>query len=190
MSPIAPLVWLLAICFQVLNGIGIGGYLGGYGPRTRAEWQPNGRDYVVGARMELGLMMWALGFIGNIYHDDELREIRRVALRKQKKQEEEVEKNEKGKGTGKDKKKGVDKHYEIPQAGLFRWIFYPHYLCEWIEWGGFWLMAGSGCVPARNFLLNEICTMLPRAYQGKQWYVDRFGKEKTAGKKAIIPGIL
>jgi 3-oxo-5-alpha-steroid 4-dehydrogenase 1 len=208
MSPIAPPVWAFAIVFQVLNGLGIGGYLGGYGPTTRAEWHSNRMDYVVGARMELGLMMWALGLVGNIFHDDELREIRRVAARKQERAEQEPrdeeERDEKGKGkyvvpgkrdentaeVEKHKKKSVDKHYEIPEAGLFRWILYPHYLCEWIEWGGFWVMAGSGCVPARNFLVNEICTMLPRAYQGKQWYIQRFGKEKIAGKKAIIPGIL
>jgi 3-oxo-5-alpha-steroid 4-dehydrogenase 1 len=187
MSPITPLVWLLAAVFQLSNGIGIGGYLGGYGPTTRAEWQQTsgGINYKIGGRMELGFIIWALGFIGNIIHDDELREIRRAVLRNQKKQEEEADKS-----TGKDKKKGVDKIYMIPENAIFRWIFYPHYLCEWIEWGGFYLMAGTGCIPARNFVLNEIATMLPRALQGKEWYEERFGKEKTAGRKAIIPGIL
>lgn len=59
----------------------------------------------------------------------------------------------------------------IPQNGLFHLIFYPHYLCEWIEWTGYWIMAGSSCTPARNFLFNEIATMLPRALHGKEWYV-------------------
>lgn len=137
--------------------------------------------------MELGMMIWALGFAGNIFHDDELREIRRAALRNQKKRAEEAEKST---GKGKGEAKGVDKVYMIPQNGLFWWIFYPHYLLEWVEWSGYWFMAGSGCVPARNFLLNEIATMLPRAIQGRQWYIERFGKEKVAGRRAIIPGIL
>jgi len=130
--------------------------------------------------MELGMMIWALGFFANIWHDDELREIRRAAKRNA-----ELRAKEKG-----EEGKGVEKVYMIPRNGLFEFILYPHYLCEWVEWAGFWVMAGSRCVPARNFLLNEIATMLPRAVKGKQWYIERFGKEKVAGRKAIIPGIL
>lgn len=133
--------------------------------------------------MELGMMIWALGFFANIFHDDELREIRRAALRSQKARAAQQDEKEKG-------GKGVEKVYMIPQNGLFELILYPHYLCEWIEWGGFWLMAGSGCVPARNFVLNEIATMLPRALQGKQWYIERFGKDKVGEKKAVIPWLL
>jgi 3-oxo-5-alpha-steroid 4-dehydrogenase 1 len=179
MAPIHLFVWLGAFFFQVFNGLSIGGWLGGYGPQTRADWHPL-LNYKFGARMELGMMIWALGFAANIFHDDELREIRRSAARAQKKQEQ--EKDEKAKGGS-----GVEKLYMIPQNGLFELILYPHYLCEWIEWGGFYLMAGSGCVPARNFLINEITTMFPRALQGKKWYIERFGKEKVGAKKAIIP---
>lgn len=189
MSPISPQVWLFAVIFQVVNGASIGGYLGGYGPTTRAAWQTSGQNYIVGARMELGMMMWAIGLIGNIYHDDILREIRRAALRNQKKRAEAADPS-----TGKNKpgaeSKGVDKVYMIPEEGLFRWIFFPHYVCEWLEWAGFWVMGGSGFVPGRTFLLNEVTTMLPSALAGKRWYVEKFGEEKTAGKKAIIPGVL
>lgn len=87
MSPIAPIVWLAAVFFQVTNGISIGCWLGAYGPTTRAAWQTYGQNYKVGGRIELGMMFWAIGFIGNIFHDDELREIRRAALRNQKKRE-------------------------------------------------------------------------------------------------------
>jgi len=147
----------------------------------------NEMNFKAGGRMELGLMIWALGFFANIFHDDELREIRRAAARNQKKRAQDAEQST---GKGKGDKAGVDKVYMIPQNGLFWWILYPHYLCEWIEWGGFYIMAGRGCVPARNFLVNEITTMLPRAVSGKRWYIDRFGEEKLAGRKAIIPGIL
>ncbi len=137
--------------------------------------------------MELGMMIWAIGLMGNAFHDDELREIRRSALRNQQKRAIEADDST---GKGKAADKGVDKVYMIPQNGLFSLIFYPHYLCAWLEWAGFWIVGGWGCVPARTFLLNEIATMLPRAVQGKKWYEERFGKEKTAGRKAIIPGIL
>ncbi|KAM0149603.1 hypothetical protein ACHAPG_009330 [Botrytis cinerea] len=128
-------------------------------------------------------MIFFLGLVSNIFHDDELREIRRAALRKQAAQNDPS--TGKNKGSGK-----VDKVYMLPQNGLFNYILYPHYFCEWIEWAGFFIMAGSGCVPARNFLINEVATMLPRALQGKAWYVKRFGREKVGARKAIIPGIL
>ncbi|KAF4637335.1 hypothetical protein G7Y89_g754 [Cudoniella acicularis] len=183
MSPIHPIVWIAALLFQLFNGLSIGGYLGGYGPTSRFEWQNSVMNYKVSGRMGFGMMIWALGFFANIFHDDELREIRRAAKRNMERREK--EKEEKGKAEG-----GVDKVYMIPKNGLFWWIFYPHYLCEWIEWAGFYIMAGSRCVPARNFLINEIATMLPRAIQGKHWYIERFGKEAIAGRKAVIPGIL
>lgn len=88
------------------------------------------------------------------------------------------------------KPKDVDKVYKVPQNGLFSFILFPHYLCEWIEWAGFWMIGGLGCVPARTFVLNEIATMTPRALLGKRWYVERFGKEKIGSRKAVIPGLL
>jgi 3-oxo-5-alpha-steroid 4-dehydrogenase 1 len=183
MSPIHIVVWISAVCFQLINSLSIGSWLAGYGPTTHLEWKNSATSYGVGVRMGLGLLLWAVGFAGNIYHDDVLREIRRAAMREQKKREE-ADAGRAGKG------KGVHKVYKIPQDGLFRWILYPHYLLEWIEWSGFWLVAGLGCVPARNFLLNEIAAMTPRAYQGRAWYVKRFGREKVGGRKAIIPGII
>ena len=187
MSPIHLLVWLSGLTFQITNGLSIGSWLAGYGPTTRLEWQNHGNTYVAGGRIELGMMIWAFGFMGNVFHDDELREIRRAAARNQKKRAEEADEST---GKGKEGKKGVDKVYMIPENGLFRWIFFPHYLCEWIEWSGFWLIGGARFVPGQNFVVNEISTMLPRAVQGKKWYEERFGKEKVAGRKAIIPGIL
>ncbi|PVH84494.1 steroid 5 alpha-reductase [Cadophora sp. DSE1049] len=187
MSPIHPLIWLLALSFQTTNGLSIGSWLGGHGPTSRLDWQSYGNTYKAGGRIEFGMFLWAFGLMGNAFHDDELREIRRAALRNQ---EAALKECEQSTGKGKAAKKGVDKVYMIPENGLFRWIFYPHYLCEWIEWTGFWIVGGWDCVPARSFLLNEIAAMLPRAMQGKKWYEERFGKEKTAGRKAIIPGIL
>ncbi|KAM0795089.1 3-oxo-5-alpha-steroid 4-dehydrogenase-like protein [Usnea florida] len=176
MSPIHLSVWASALSFQLINATCIGGWLGGYGPTTKEEWTG------AAMRVELGLMIFGIGLLGNMYHDDELREIRRAAARNQKRKQE--EKGEKANG------KGVDKVYMVPENGLFRSVLFPHYLCEWIEWGGFWMVGGLACVPARSFLVNEITTMLPRALSGKQWYIERFGKEKIGSRKAVIPGII
>lgn len=126
------------------------------------------------------MVVWGWGLLANMFHEDDLREIRRAAARRQK-----VEAGKQGKAH-----EGVDKVYMMPKNGLFHWVLYAHYLCEWIEWAGFWMVGGWRCVPARSFLLNEIATMLPRAVQGRQWYIERFGADKVAGRKAIIPGLL
>ncbi|CCF38199.1 steroid 5 alpha-reductase [Colletotrichum higginsianum] len=84
--------------------------------------------------------------------------------------------------------KGVHKHYRIPEAMLFRYMLYPHYFCEWVEWFGFW-MASGWSVPGRAFLLNEIFVMFPRARSGRRWYVDQFGEEKIRKKWTIVPGV-
>lgn len=189
MSPIHLSVWSSALTFQLLNATCIGGWLAGYGPTTTEEWA--GRAVWI----ELGMMIFFLGLMGNLYHDDELREIRRAAARNQKRREDgqneddQEENRDARKGKGQ-KKQSVDKVYMMPQNGLFRAVLYPHYFCEWIEWCGFWMIGGLGCVPARTFVFNEIATMLPRALQGKRWYVERFGREKVAGRKAVIPGVL
>ena len=134
-------------------------------------------------------MIFALGLLGNIFHDDDLREIRRAAARRQKKLWENDDGAEKRKPNPR-KNPGVDKYYQIPQNGLFHLVLYPHHLCEWVEWAGFWMIAGWGCVPARCFLVNEIAAMLPRALNGKAWYVERFGAEKVGGRKAVIPWLI
>src|SRR3982074_2310987 len=107
MSPIHILVWFLAFFFQLFNAVSIGGWLGGYGPTTRAEWANHQTNYIAAARMELGLMLWALGVLLTIFHDDELREIRRAAARKQKKLAQEANLST-GKGKAADGKTGVD----------------------------------------------------------------------------------
>lgn len=174
MSPIHPIVFICAFAWQVTNGLSLGGWLGGYGPRTVHDWA--GRVYEI----EVGMVLWGWSLMGNIFHDDDLREIRRSAARRQQAQ---AEKD--GKPVD-----GVDKLYMMPKNGLFHYILYPHYLCEWCEWAAFWMVGGLHCVPARSFLFNEIATMFPRALAGKKWYIEKFGKERVGKRKAIIPGIL
>ena len=101
-----------------------------------------------------------------------------------------MEQGEKRKGGEVGMGGGVDKVYMMPENGLFRLVLFPHYLCEWIEWCGFWMVGGFGCVPARNFVVSEVTTMMPRALQGRRWYIKRFGREKVGSRKAVIPGLI
>ena len=171
MSPIHISVWLAALAFQLINSTCIGGWLAGHGPTQQTDWEGSVE------RIEVGMMIFAVGLLANAYHDDELREIRRAASR-----------NSKGKQPVAGEK-NADKVYMVPENGLFKVVLYPHYFCEWIEWSGFWMVGGLACVPARSFVINEIFAMLPRAVQGKSWYMERFGKKSIAGRKAVIPGI-
>ena len=175
MAPIHILVWLAALCFQLVNASCIGGWLAGYGPTTAADWQ--GRMLTV----QVGVVIFVAGFVGNIVHDDELRAIRRNASRDKGSQSA----SEDGSKVVKD-----GKVYQIPTNGLFAYVLYPHFLCEWIEWLGFWIIGGWNCVPARNFVLNEISTMTPRALAGQRWYIRTFGKEKIGSRKAVVPGLV
>lgn len=187
MSPIHPIVFFSAFAWQVLNGLSLGGWLAGYGPTTVYDWA--GRLYT----MEIGLVIFGWAFLGNIFHDDDLREIRRAAgrrLREQAEAEAKQQQPQNSTGAAVGETTTTQKLYMLPKNGLFHFILYPHYLCEWIEWFGFYMIGGWDCIPARTFLINEISTMLPRALAGRRWYVEKFGKERVGRRKAIIPGVL
>jgi 3-oxo-5-alpha-steroid 4-dehydrogenase 1 len=178
MAPMHLIVWVSALSFQIVNAISIGGWLGGHGPTTLEDW--SGRLYSI----QIGMIIWAVGFMGNIYHDDDLREIRRAANRRLKREAEKEGKSMK------QLEREQGKVYMLPKNGLFQLVLFPHYFCEWVEWLGFWIVGGWDCVPARAFLGNEIASMSPRALSGWRWYVAKFGRDKVGSRKAVIPGLL
>ncbi|KAK7978600.1 hypothetical protein PG988_006090 [Apiospora saccharicola] len=187
MSPIHVVVWSMAIVFQLFNATCLGSWLAAYGPTTEAEWNSYtqfGTNHGSGGgssvlQFAVGLVIFYVGLTSNYFCDEELREIRRAEQRRQERLA-----REQGKPVG-----SIEKHYSVPNNGLFRYMLYPHYFSEWIEWLGFWVAAGVGCAPARCFLVNEIFAMLPRAVSGKKWYIEKFGEDKIKGKYAIIPGV-
>ncbi|ROW17057.1 hypothetical protein VPNG_01275 [Cytospora leucostoma] len=178
MSPIHILVWAFALIFQLFNATCIGGWLAAYGPVTAAAWREQLSPYPT-LQFAVGIAVFYFGLSANYYHDDELREIRRLEQQRQERLA-----REQGVRPG-----SVEKHYQIPQAGLFRYMLYPHYFLEWVEWAGFYIACGLGCVPARTFVVNEIAAMLPRAVNGKRWYVEKFSEDKIRKKWAVLPGI-
>jgi 3-oxo-5-alpha-steroid 4-dehydrogenase 1 len=177
MSPLHILIFLFGLVFQLVNGMCIGAWLAAYGPTTKQAWD----EQVSTFQFVLGISVLYLGLAANFYHDDELREIRRREMARQERLL--------AKQGGHGKKATVEKHYEIPEAGLFKYMLYPHYLVEWVEWFGFWMACGWSCVPAMCFVVNEVFAMLPRAVRGKRWYMERFGEDKIRRKWAVIPGV-
>lgn len=180
MSPIHILVWLSALVFQFCNSLCIGSWLAAYGPVTKQDWAVQLAPFGL-VQFVLGLALFYLGLTTNYYHDEELREIRRREQQRQARLAKQA-----GAGTT---PSSVGKHYQIPEAGLFRYMLYPHYFAEWIEWTGFYVACGFSCRPALVFIVNEVTSMLPRAVRGKKWYVERFGEEKIRKKWAVIPGV-
>ncbi|KAH7367074.1 3-oxo-5-alpha-steroid 4-dehydrogenase [Plectosphaerella cucumerina] len=169
MSPIHLGVALMAAGFQVLNGTCLGAWLGGYGPTSEVDWAARAGL----GQFVAGIGVFYVGLVGNYFHDEELREVRRERARL---------------AEGKEGAKGVEKHYAVPEGMLFRYMLYPHYFCEWVEWFGFW-MATGWCVPARTFLVNELFGMVPRVVRGRWWYEERFGREAIRKKWMAVPGL-
>lgn len=123
------IVTLSGVTFNILNGCLMGSYLSSPFARIYLAAGPRPSFYI-------GLSMWALGLVGNIWHDEILLDIRRKA---------------KSKGKGKSAVHGMEvdgsrsktktEHYAIPHGGLYSLVSYPNYFCEWIEWLGFALAA-------------------------------------------------
>ncbi|KAL9933530.1 hypothetical protein V8E36_007706 [Tilletia maclaganii] len=153
----------------------------------------------------LGILGWAIGFAGNIYHDEILANLRR----KPKSQASDTKAVQNGNGA-KSADDSVKTRYKVPHGALFEYVSFPNYLCEWFEWSCFAfvslyfpfqanqlpsatptaLFSALLQAPPFLFLLAEVSAMLPRAYKGHRWYRDTFGDELPKGRKAAIPFIL
>nr|VWP01607.1 Uncharacterized protein [Ganoderma boninense] len=187
------LVVFLAVSFNIVNGSLMGAYLS----------SPSAQSFLGDAFARptfwFGLGLWAVGFAGNIVHDEILLNIRRHAKKQKRKQDAPAGKDDDDANNGKDKDK--QEHYAIPHGLLYRLISYPNYFCEWAEWLGFALAASpppslaslgafvASVTPPWLFFFNEIWLMLPRAYKGHRWYLARF-PDYPKERKAVIPFLL
>ncbi|KAF8074043.1 3-oxo-5-alpha-steroid 4-dehydrogenase-domain-containing protein [Lyophyllum atratum] len=203
---------LFAVAFNLVNGALMGAGISA--PTAQAFLGPS---LLSRPTFVLGVVLWAVGFAGNIYHDEILLDIRRKAQ------------------TKKDLAGGGE-HYAIPRGGLFEYVSFPNYLCEWIEWTGYALAAAPlpfslaalpsllapssllalldpstwtsfatilywhvrapaqafapALKPPHIFLIAEVLLMLPRAVRGHGWYRRRFGGAYPAERKAVVPFLL
>ena len=123
------------------------------------------------ASYSIGILIYFLGLISNILHDEILYDLRR---------------NHPPSADGKPR-------YAIPNGGLYKWISYPNYLSEWIEWTGFAIAATAGQANRWEytapwvFVVSEVALMLPRAWKGHLWYHQKFRGEYPKERKVIIP---
>ena len=197
----------IGIMFNVPNGFLLAACI--TSASTTAYLTQNGLS---SPRFWAGIALWAVGFVGNVYHDEILLNIRRKAI---------------AKGKAKELENGQpapQPHYAIPHGGLYSIISFPNYFCEWLEWLGFALAAcpipnfallpgveallatASGAQfmemgrllapfvdsvsPPWLFFFVEMTTMVPRAVRGHRWYHQRFKESYPRERRAVIPWLL
>ncbi|WRT66487.1 uncharacterized protein IL334_003446 [Kwoniella shivajii] len=195
-SPLHVIVALAMGVFNVFNGYLVASGLAFYPPDDKVSW-----------KFWLGVFGWAVGFIGNVYHDEVLNDLRRppsdrLVISHLPEDD--------------DPKSGK---YKVPRGGLFNLVSFPNYLSEWIEWTCFAIAASSSPIislpsltrlslqpglgrwistiwwpshllhPAWMFVLAEISSMLPRALKGHEWYQEKLDNYPK-NRKAVIPGML
>ncbi|MHA1547559.1 MAG: 3-oxo-5-alpha-steroid 4-dehydrogenase, partial [Alphaproteobacteria bacterium] len=123
--------------FNLVNAGLNGAYLGAFADRFPDPWTSS-------PRFMIGLALFLLGAVVNIWADNRL-----LALRRQ--------------GTT---------DYKIPRGGLFAAVSCPNYLGEIVEWVGFAVMCWS--LPALSFAVWTAATLVPRSLSHHRWYRDRF----------------
>lgn len=134
------IVPLTGVLFNTVNGLLQGSYLSSPYARmflTKPYTFQRTSFYV-------GLGLWFIGFVGNIAHDEILLNIRRKAKAKGKGKKTSGDNDDNDGNDGDAKPNGsraTKEHYAIPCGLLYKFISYPNYFCEWIEWFGFALAA-------------------------------------------------
>jgi 3-oxo-5-alpha-steroid 4-dehydrogenase 1 len=179
MSPIYAAVTVLMSLFQFINSSNIACWIV-YSARDRGGVNSSP---LLSLLSVLGFVLYFGGLAGNIIAENKLFSLRRGAAKRKAKSEGKAQIT-------------YDKVYVIPPAeGLFRYVLSPHYALEWIEWTGYWILGAAWGLGWGNrsaalwFVIAEVASMLPRAYDGKEWYGNKFGKRAVAGRTAAIPFI-
>jgi len=77
--------------------------------------------------------------------------------------------------------------YHIPNGFMYKYISYPNYLGEIIEWVAFAIMTWS--LAGLSFAVWTIANLVPRAIAGHKWYNETFD-DYPKDRKAILPYLL
>lgn len=139
-------IMLSAVFFNLVNGFINGYYFGNLA-------NPYPSDWYIHPLFIIGIILFFLGFVINIYSDEILLNLR----------------------------KGDEKGYKIPYGGLYQWISSPNYFGEILEWIGYALLTASPA--AGVFAIWTVANLLPRAIANHRWYQDKFSnypKERKA----------
>lgn len=160
MSPIHLFVMFSATAFNWLNSSCLAGWMLGYaipipgfktnGASALASPSSSSTSALTNSLSLVGVALFAIGMTGNIYSETALFRLRK----------EEAEKRSAKKSDSQDPATGNKYHkvYVIPPVqGVFRWILYPHYVFEWLEWTGF-ALAGTAVHPLAGSTKANLAT--------------------------------
>lgn len=83
------------------------------------------------------------------------------------------------------------KKYSLPEQGMFRHLISPHYTCECLIYFSLAVVAapeGHLCNQTLLSALFFVAVNLGVTARGtKSWYIDKFGSDKVAPRKVMIP---
>lgn len=105
----------------------------------------------------IGIVMFVVGIIGNLYHHILLAKLR---------------------------KEDRKKEYKIPKGGLFDIIICPHYLFEILVFWSFFLI--SQTIYSFSFAMATTFYLVGRSYATRSWYLSKF-EDFPKHIKALIP---
>ncbi|KAK4050369.1 hypothetical protein OIV83_003438 [Microbotryomycetes sp. JL201] len=138
------LVPLFAILFNLANATLIGLFVqGGFADLQDDRHQKDTWGIKVDDKDKnvyvfwIGVVFWALGFVGNIVCDEMLYSLKRQSIEERKA----ARKNDDSKN--KEPLPSRSSRYKIPKGFLYEYVSHPAYLCEWIEWTGFAIAAST-----------------------------------------------
>ena len=77
--------------------------------------------------------------------------------------------------------------YKIPEGFMFRYVSFPNYFGEILEWMAFAIMTWS--LAGLSFMIWTMANLVPRAIKGHQWYHNKF-ESYPKNRKAIFPFII
>jgi protein-S-isoprenylcysteine O-methyltransferase Ste14 len=164
-------------------------------------------DWVKSPAFIIGVIIFFIGFIINVWADIRLRFLhnnKKQDKKEDKEDEKNDEKDEKIKKSAKFYEDGsfnfskmfdssvyydnvCKKHYYIPDGGLYDYVSSPNYMGEILEWSG-WAIA-TWSVPGLLFALGAIGCIGVRSIHTHKWYNQCF-PDYPKERKALIPFIL
>ena len=77
--------------------------------------------------------------------------------------------------------------YKIPNGFMYKYVSFPNYLGEIIEWTAFAIMTWS--LAGFSFMIWTMANLVPRAIAGHKWYNKQF-QDYPKNRKAIFPFII
>jgi 3-oxo-5-alpha-steroid 4-dehydrogenase 1 len=158
-SPLNVSTTISGMIFNLINGYSNARWIALFGNYNADTWKS--MHFIV------GVMIFFIGMLINIHHDNILFSLRE-STRSQSPQQEQ------------------HRRYLIPYGGLYRYISCPSYFGETVEWIGF-AIATWYSPPAILFALTTPSNLFPRARKTHNWYLQKFNEDYPRERKAIIP---